>query len=59
MKLGSVVTYENFEEGWIGVIISFGDCFIDEYYDCCVTCCVRWYDGSVTEELIEMLKVIK
>lgn len=59
MKIGDVVTYKGFHGGWIGVIVcQYGTAHGEELPDSRIICDVRWYDGSVTEELIEMLEVV-
>ena len=59
MKIGDVVTYKGLYGGWIGVIVSWGEArHVGEIPIGCTLCGVRWYDGSVTDELIEMLEVV-
>ena len=59
MKIGDIVRYRGFYEGWIGVIVcQYGRQHGEELSDNLITCDVRWYDGSITEELIEMLEVV-
>lgn len=59
MKLGDVVTYKGFHGGWIGVVVSpYGTQQGEELPDDLIICYIQWYDGSITEELIEMLEVV-
>ena len=58
MKTGDIVTYKGFIEGWIGIIVSWGEGgHIGDVPEDGI-CAVRWYDGSVTDELVETLEVI-
>ena len=60
MKIGSLVRYKMFYEGWIGVIVSWGESeHGGELPDGCAICRIRWYDGSITEELIELIEVLE
>ena len=59
MKIGDVVTYKGLHGGWIGVVVpQYGTQQGEELPDDLIICYVQWYDGSITEELIEMLEVV-